>query len=255
MKTKWSLRVVMAVCVMLSLRGNAADESEKITYDLALRLGGESGKDTVDKKEISSWRDGLIGVEGRLGLKPSPLYLELNGYIDGISERGTFYGGDANGRDLDYTGSGIRMKLEADVGLRIGNSDISLTPFVGLGVRSTRWGDPDPNFLHIESWTGYYCALGFRFDANIDKAKLFARCAIQPSLKETVSIEGEDADLDKKTTVMGDAELGIVIGHFRISAFGELFRYDSDRATAIDRTASSEQIKIATFGGTIGVNF
>lgn len=245
----------MSACVILSLGSNAAEEARNFTFDLAARFGGETENQTINKKEVNSSKKGLIGIEGRLGLTPSPLYFELNGYVDGISGRGTIKGGSMSGNDLDYKDSGARGKLEADAGLRIGNSDISLTPFVGLGVRTWYWGDPDPNFLHIESWTALYGAVGFRVDAKIGETKFFGRCAIQPSFKETVSVEGEHEDLDRNTTIMGDAEIGVVIGRFRLGAFGELFRYKNDKPSAINETVFSEDIKTATFGGTIGINF
>ena len=196
-----------------------------------------------------------MGVEGNIGFSPSQiLKLEGRGDLDVLFDSGKLYKG-VDGGSTDYTARQWRLKGEGDAGLVLGNSDLSLMPFVGLGYRIWSWSSPDPdNFTHIESWSAVYGLVGVRGDVQIDNVKLYGRAAAQIPVTEIVSVSGYQKDIELHSTTMIEAELGVVTGRLLLGLWGEWFKYHSDNSS-INVTSYTEDIRIAAVGAKIGLTF
>lgn len=262
-----STRVAALVLLASGLSAMTAVAATNVTCDVAVRLGYQTSEQHLGGDKISEWSAPLVGVEGILGFSPSPiptLRLEGRGALDVLADSGKLYT-DSAGEHMDYTATQWRFKAEGDAGLVLGNPKLSLMPFAGLGFRMWSWGDPSPDFLHVESWSAIYGSFGARGDVQVGSARLYGRVAAQVPVKETVSIEGHENDLEYDSTTMIEAELGMVTGRLLLGLWGEWLRYSSDNSSSINYssddsssislTGLSEDIVITTVGAKIGVAF
>ena len=230
MKKSTAMYAVMATVCFCNITSAVA---EAVSFDLTGRLGYWASEQKFDGIKINEEAGPLIGVEGTLGLKPAEiLILEARGAIDIIPESGTVYSdGFGVPQGTDYTITQVRFKGEGTAGLNLGNNSAHLMPFGGLGFRVWSWGDPDPALFVIESWSGLYGVIGLRGDVLLGNTELYGRIAVQLPLKETVSVEGYEEDLEDDTTAMIEAEVGFISGKLIIALWGEWFEYSADYST------------------------
>jgi hypothetical protein len=249
-----SIRLAVLALFASGLSALTAVAATNVTFDVAARLGYQTSDQDLNGEKIAEWSAPLVGVEGTLGFSPSHI-LKLEGRcdIDTLFDSGKLYTGVAGG-STDYTGRQWRLKGEGDAGLVLGNSDLSIMPFAGFGYRIWSWSDPNPDFTHIDSWSAVYGLVGVRGDVQIDNAKLYGRFAAQIPVRETVSTEGYDKDIELHSTSMVEAELGMVTGRLLLGLWGEWFKYHSDNSY-INETSYTEDIRIATIGVKIGLAF
>lgn len=235
------------------------------TFDVTARLGYQTSDQHLNKAKVNEWSAPIVGVEGAYGFSSSHiprLELEGRGALDVLFDSGKLYTNSA-GESTDYTATQLRLKAEGDAGLVLGNSNLSLVPFVGLGYRIWSWDDPNPDFLHVESWSAAYGLVGIRGNVQISSAKLYGRVAVQLPVKETISAEGFDENLKYNSTTMVEAELGLVVGRLLLGLWGEWFtysadrssviNYDSDNSTSLHLTSVAEDFTMSTIGVKIGV--
>lgn len=248
-------RVACVALLTVSVCGIASAATNNVTLSVAGRLGYNSIDQELNGAKFNEEAGPLIGVEGTLGIKPSEmLTLEARGALDFVAEEGTIYSGAQGGYgDTEYTQNQIKFKGEGVAGLVLGNADASLTPFAGLGLRVWSWGEPDPEFLYIESWSAVYGVVGVRGDAKLGQSKLYGRVAVQIPFKETVSVEGYEEDLEDGTTSMVEAELGLIAGRLVLALWGEWFTYSDDYESY--QSSFGEDITVTAVGAKIGVAF
>jgi hypothetical protein len=241
--------------------------STNATFDIAARLGYQTSEQKLNNTKVSEWDAPLVGVEGNAGFTPSlipKLRLEGRGALDILFDSGKLYA-DYSDTSTDYTATQLRLKAECDAGLVLGNSNLNLMPFAGVGYRTWSWDDPDPDFPHVSSWSAVYGLVGIRGDVKIRNAKLYGKVALQIPFKETISAEEFEENLDYNSTSMVEAELGLVAGKLLLGLWGEWFTYSSDRTSSINYdsnnssslniTSVSEDFTMTTLGVKIGFAF
>lgn len=253
---------LFAITVVAETNETAA--ATNMTLDVALRLGYQTTDQHLNNIKVADWSAPLVGVEGVVGFSPAhSLKLEGRGTFDVLFDKGKLYA-DVAGESMDFTATQLRLKGEGDVGVVLGNSDLSLMPFIGLGYRSWSWHKPDPDFLHIDSWSATYGLIGARADVQIDSVSLYGRVAAQIPVKETISIEGYDMTLEYNSTTMVEAELGVVVGRLLLGLWGEWFKYSYEDSSSVNLTVNSssvnatgytEDITMTAIGAKIGVTF
>ena len=246
-------------CAALALLAGAlsaitAEAVTNVTCDVAARLGYQTSEQILNGAKITEWSSPLVGVEGTVGfLASDSLKLECRGVFDVLFDSGTLYADSAAG--TDYTATQLRLKGEGYAGWIIGNTNLSVMPFVGLGYRTWSWSDPDPTFPHIETWSAVYGLVGARGDVQFGSAKVYGRIAVQIPVKDTVTAEGYERTLEHNSTTMVEAELGMVAGRLLLGLWGEWFNYSSDNLPSVDFIGYAEDVTITTIGVKIGAAF
>lgn len=240
---------MLAVCMttMALAAKDTTSKSVKPTINLAGRAGLQIEDQTANGKEIWNYTAPFIGGQLDLGI-PVSSYISLNGL--GVLDLA--YGSGEYHQNTDFNEALARLKLQGTAAFNIPIDQLVLSPFAGLGLRYWKWGDPDPNFLHIETWTALYGVLGFRGEVRSERLTLFGQADIQIPFSETISVEGSNYDFKSADeTFMLTAEAGMIIQNITISLFGEFFTYNNDAETG----GIGSEINKTTLGAKLGIVF
>ncbi len=232
---------------------DAAANQRKTTMTMSGRVGAQIEDQTMSGKEIWNYSAPFVGGQLDIGLPlAGPLSLNGLGILDLAYGSGTHQLPEDGPESTDFDEALARLKLQGTLAIDIPIDHLILTPFAGLGLRYWNWGDPEPNFRHIESWSAFYGVVGLRGEIRTKGATIFSQVDIQLPFSETISVEGNEYDFeDDDETTMVTAEAGLNMKKTRISLFGEFFTYKNDTQSA----NIGSEINKNTFGARIGYTF
>ncbi len=203
-----------------------------------------------------------VGYEAKGASRTTPLFGLMRGeaFFGEMDYDGQVQSGYPVKTDSRYFG----MDIEGGLGVHFGNEKALMAFFAELGWK---WWDrdiEDSTFVdntgtvrdaigYSEMWSMYYAKIGAWGSARLSDsafASLEAGILIPLSTENEVDLYDVTVEPDGQPSPF--AELGLTIGHFRVSAFYESLRFD--KSTPV-RGIYQPESKLDLFGGRIGVSF
>ena len=239
----FTLMATLFVTLVSPLRASASRLEEFVLYPFIQYFNWEEYKDTGERVLEETGPQGGVGTLLRVDLNNGLLMLQAKGELfggivdyDGQTQASSRYPENSEipvDTDVDYFGT----KLEADLGLRVGETKGTIEPFVGIGYRYwirdlndsvavNRLNQLVPISGYTEEWQSFYTRWGLRGSYAVnDDFKLFAEVGGKYPIYNENRIDEDDLTIKPGKQFSPFAEAGFRIDRFRATVFYEGFRF------------------------------